>query len=228
MTNLRLHTVSPQLPRRSFLGWVLATGGALGVPLGSLAASPPRGWVSAAPGEQWLLRLTGKHRQVFDVPNVQGGKALMQARNFLDAYRNAYGLTDRELSVAIVVHGTALPLVFDDATWARFGFGERLGIRDAQIRAPARRNMFAHGRAGDPVPAEASVEVLQRRGVVFVLCNNTLKRVTADLAASRSRPAHAVREELLGGLLPGITIVPAAAVALNRAQEHGLSYVYSG
>lgn len=228
MKSVHPNSASPRLPRRSFLGWVLAAGGALGVPLGSLAALPLPKQYPAVPDEGWLRGLVGKHRQVFDAPSVQSGKVLMQVRNFLDAYRDAYGLTDGELSAAIVVHGTAMPLVFGDAIWARFDFGERFGIRDAQARTPARRNVFANVRAGDPVPAEASVEGLQRRGVVIVLCNNTLKRVTADLAASLSRPAHAVREELLAGLLPGVTVVPAAVVALNRAQEHGLSYVYSG
>ena len=46
--------------------------------------------------------------------------------------------------------------------------------------------------------------------------------------ASSSTPAEAVREEFLGGLLPGVTVVPAAVVALKRAQEHGLTYIYSG
>lgn len=37
-----------------------------------------------------------------------------------------------------------------------------------------------------------------------------------------------VRAQLLEGLLAGVTVVPGALVALNRAQEEGFAYVYAG
>lgn len=105
----------------------------------------------------------------------------------------AYGLTDGEPSAAVVVHGSALPLVFEDDTWTRFGFGERFGTRDAHAQAPARRNVFAHARAGDPVPAGAWAEVLQRRGVLLVPCDTTLarpRRVAPRRSRIRRRPCE--------------------------------------
>lgn len=126
-----------------------------------------------------------------------------------------------------MVHGSAFPLVFNDATWARFRLGEQFGLQDPGTKEAAVRNVFVRVRARDPRPSKASLDTLQRRGV-FVLCNNTLKRVTGDLARTAGRTPESVREELLAGLLPGVTVVPAAVVALNRAQEHGLTYVYSG
>lgn len=214
------------LRRRNFLGRVLAAGAALGLPSASSLAAQGGAFPAVDPDEGWLKRLNGKHRQLFDTPALQGGKALMQARNFLDAYGAAYGVPDRDLSVLIIAHGGAFPLAFNDATWERFELGERYGVRDAG--GNARRNVFAAGRAGDPVPPDASIETLQRRGVVFVLCNNTLKRATGEIAKSLSRTPEAVRSELLKGLLPGVTVVPAAVLAVNRAQEHGLTYMYGG
>ncbi|MFP5316444.1 MAG: hypothetical protein ACLGHS_13860 [Actinomycetes bacterium] len=216
------------LPRRGFLTSILAAGAALGFSGAVTAQSTQSRRGSSAPDESWLTNLTGAHRQVFDASSVQNGKVLSQVRNFLDAYGEAYGLADSEVSAAVVVHGSAFPLVFDDATWARFRLGERFGFQDPGTKEAAARNVFVQVRAGDPVPSEASLDALQRRGVVFVLCNNTLKRVTGDLARAAGRTPESVREELLAGLLPGVTVVPAAVVALNRAQEHGLTYVYSG
>lgn len=219
------------LPRRGFLVRATALGAALGLSGYATAGSTQsvaRRNPASAPDEGWLMRLNGAHRQVFDAPSLQNGKPLMQARNFLNAYREAYGLTDRDVSAAVVVHGMALPLVFDDATWEHFDLGAHFQITDPATKAPSKRNVFAHVRGGDPVPVDASIDALQERGVVFVLCNNTLKRVTGQIAQSRSLSAEPVREELLRGLLPGVTVVPAAVVALNRAQEHGLTYVYSG
>lgn len=220
--------IEHRLPRRGFLGRVLMAGAALGLPPTAVLAAQDRPRGASGPDEEWLRKLDGKHRQLFDTPALQGGKALSQAKNFLDAYNQAYGMPDRELSVLIVAHGGAFPLVFDDATWERFGLGERFKVQDAATGAPARRNVFSSVRAGDPVPAEASVVALQRRGVVFVLCNNTLKRTTGEIAKASNETPEAVRSELLKGLLPGVSVVPAAVLAINRAQEHGLTYVYGG
>ena len=37
-----------------------------------------------------------------------------------------------------------------------------------------------------------------------------------------------MRAELVHGLLPDVTVVPAMVVALGLAQERGCSYVYAG
>lgn len=214
-------------PRRGFLAGMVAAVLTSGVAGPGLAQAAARGR-APVPDEDWLKKLNGRHRQAFDVTSLGEGKVLSQVRNFLDGYRDAYGVSDSEVSAAVVIHGSALALVFDDATWARFRLGERFGVEDAGTKKASVRNLFAAPRPGDPIPAEASVPALQRRGVAFVLCNNTLKRVTGELARAVGRSPESVREELLGGLLPGVTLVPAAVVALNRAQEHGLTYVYAG
>lgn len=78
------------------------------------------------------------------------------------------------------------------------------------------------------VPADVSIEALQERGVIFLLCNNSLKRLTGTLSQAGFGMPESIRAELLEGLLPGVEVVPAMVVALNLAQEEGLSYVYSG
>lgn len=39
-------------------------------------------------------------------------------------------------------------------------------------------------------------------------------------------PAAAIRNELEANMLPGIIIVPAMVVAINRAQDRGFTYMY--
>src|SRR5690606_17835302 len=112
--------------------------------------------------------------------------------------------------------------------WEKFGLGERFDVRDPRTGAPAHRNVFARGEEIGVVPPDASVTALQERGVIFLLCNNSLKRLTTTLSQAGFGEQEAVRAELLEGLLPGVEVVPAMVVALNVAQEKGLSYVYSG
>lgn len=224
-------SVQHGVARRGFLARLgLGLAGLTGVvmtPAGLRAETLGAGSAQPDP-DAWLAALQGKHRQIFDAPTLGDGKALLQAKNFLDAYRDAYGAKDGEVSVAVGVHGGAFPLVFRDEVWQRFGFGERFSVSDPATRRPAVRNLFARARPGDPLPEAATVEALQQRGVVFLLCNNTLGRTTAALAGAGFGAAPAVRQELLAGLLPGVQVVPAMVVALSRAQEKGFSYVYAG
>jgi len=55
-----------------------------------------------------------------------------------------------------------------------------------------------------------------------------LRFVTRTLAKETGATYEATRAELVGGLLPGVTVVPAMVVALGLAQEHGCAYVYAG
>jgi intracellular sulfur oxidation DsrE/DsrF family protein len=207
---------SPSTPRRGFLARAgAAIVGVMAAP--TLGSAHPGG--GPAPDESWLQGLTGKHRQVFDV-TAPDSKGLGRVANFLDAYGEAYGLKDAEISAILVAHGGAVPVLLNDAFWARYELGKRNGQVDPSTQAPAARNMWARGSG-------ASVARLQERGVRFVVCMRSIRRLSGELA-SAAMPADRVRAELLESLLPGVTPVPAAIVATNRAQESGLTYAYVG
>lgn len=209
------------LPRRTFLvgGAALALTAATGSPA-NLAAQQPQ-------GERWLERLEGRtHRLAFDVATLTGGKPLLQARNYLDVFNSTYGAKDEHVGVLQVVHGNAFPLVFGDPAWAAFRLGEKFKVDDPATGKPATRNVFTGPAAARPLPREAALDALQQRGVVFILCNNSLERTASQIAAATGGEPNAVRIELLKHLLPGVEVVPAAVVALARAQARGFSYYY--
>jgi len=220
------------LPRRGFLSQLgAAAAGLLAVGVATDPASAqtiPTRATSLLPQDSWLDRLDGEHGQIFDAPVLGGGKTLQQVRNFLDAYRDAYGLESNRIDAVIGAHGSAVPLVFQDRIWEKFTFGERYDVRDPRTGTDALRNVFARREDGGAVQPDVSIEALQERGVIFLLCNNSLKRVTATLSQAGFGTQEAVRAELLEGLLAGVEVVPAMVVAMNLAQEKGLSYVYTG
>jgi hypothetical protein len=227
---------SPDAPRplrRSFLERVAALGAGLalaGLPTSARAQGGVRAHArgAGAPAEPsehdaWMDGLRGTHRHIVDAPALGDGRPLLQTRNFLDAYRDAYRAPEREVSVALGVHGSTTPIVFRDAIWERFRLGEHFRITDPATGAPATRNVYANVRPGDPVPADAAIDALQRRGVVVNLCNTTLGRVAGPLAAAGRGTPAAVRAALLDARLPGVVVVPAMIVALSRAKVRGFS-----
>src|SRR2546426_7352756 len=160
---------SPTTDRRGFVGAVASMGA--GLALGADA----RAQQSASASDAWLDQLKGKHRQLFDVPEPEGGTALRHLRNYLDAWRDAFGVGERDVSVVVTLYARTTPLGLQDAMWGKYQLGAALNIMDSTTNAPLVRNWFAHSKAGDPVAdgePETSMETLQHRGVVFALCNN--------------------------------------------------------
>lgn len=200
-------------PRRGFLESIAAaTLGVAALPDAAVAGMSE----AAQPDESWLKGLTGKHRQIFDVSAMRGGQPLGRAMNFLDAYAEAYHITDADVNVVFGVHGSALPLVLSDAFWAKYELGKHNSETDPTTRAPAVRNLWARGGA-------ASVARLQERGVRFIACHRSIRRLAGELAPGAG-DVERVRLEIIASLLPKVTAVPAMIVAVNRAQEEGLSY----
>jgi len=171
-----IDSISHAVHRRGFVG-AIATLGA-GMALGAGSGVHPL-LVDQQPSDAWLDRLKGKHRQLFDVPDPEGGTVLRHVRNYLDAWRDAYGVGEQDVNVVVTLYARTTPLGLQDAMWAKYKLGAALNITDPTTNAPLVRNWFAHSQAGDPVAdgePGTSMETLQRRGVIFALCNNALKR----------------------------------------------------
>jgi len=192
-----------------------------GAALAALAVWPRQSSASEiAPDEAWLQGLTGKHRQLFDVAVSKDGRSLGRLSNFLDAYGEAYGLKDADLNAIFGMHGSAVPMALNDAMWAKYELGIRYSEMDPRTGAPAVGNPWGKG-------GPTSVARLQERGVRFIVCMRSVRRLSGELAGAAGN-AESVRVELMGNLLPGVTPVPAMIVAVNRAHEAGLSYAYIG
>src|SRR5213594_4778036 len=132
--------------RREFVGTVAALGA--GAVLGTHRSLEP---LQVPAADAWLERLKGRHRQLFDVPEPEGGTALRHVRNYLDAWRDAYGVVERDVSVVVTLYARTTPFGLQDATWGKYQLGAALSITDPTPSAPLVRNWFAHPQAGDPV-----------------------------------------------------------------------------
>jgi len=219
--------------RRRFVGAVAALGaGTALTPDGSVrlffasarAASPGRS------SDEWLDQLKGKHRLLFDAPEPDGGTVLRHIRTYLDTWREAYDVPERDVSVIVTLYARTTPLGLQDAMWAKYQLGAALSLTDSTTSAPLVRNYFAHPQRGDPVAdgtPESSMESLQGRGVVFALCNNALKRWAGRLEKGGMGSAEEVHADLSAHALPGVVIVPDVLIAMTKAHERGFASVRS-
>jgi intracellular sulfur oxidation DsrE/DsrF family protein len=216
--------------RRGFLG-TLAAAAAAGLasltPL-ALEAQPRRASVpGASPDpafEAWLNRITGKHKMVFDAPEVNSGMPVVWPRVWLNGNNDNYGTTDAENSGVVILRHAAIPLAMVDALWAKYKLGEVFGLKDGEM--PATRNIFAKPL---PLPLPGTgVEQLLAKGVMFGVCNVALTIYSGAVAQKMGMDPAAVKAEWVAGLLPGCQVVPSGVLAVARTQEKGCGYCFAG
>lgn len=212
------------LPRRSFLGGAAAA--ALGLAaapgLGSVVHGAVR--VPSAHPDAWLDGLTGRHRMLYDFPDFNDGLPALHMLNYLNTYNSAYNVPDSDLNVVGTFYGSTTLLAANDAMWAKYRLGEMLGLQGPDgnpwTRNPWRTEVPALGMMFAP----ASIEALQRRGALFIVCNNALAFFFGSVAQARGADRAAVEADIRANLLPGVVVVPAMVIAIEKAQAHGVSY----
>jgi hypothetical protein len=224
--------------RRDFLGQLATAGVVLATsacassgPHPATAAVPVSGGRSGSGSDpekdnswdmSWLTRITGRHKQVYDISVLGEGQGLRTVRNYLNAHRDVFGLNPPQVT-AVAAMVSSGHINFNDAIWAKYGFGEESKTKDPHTNAWVTNNVFRHAEAGDPM-ADYTLEALQARGVIFWQCNNALKGITRRLAAKMQMAPEVIRAELIAGLLPGVYLVPAHTMAIGLAQERGCTY----
>ena len=68
------------------------------------------------------------------------------------------------------------------------------------------------------------IESLQKMGTKFLLCTNALGGWCLELEARGKGKAEDIQKDLGANMLPGVTIVPAMVIAIEKAQAAGIAY----
>jgi hypothetical protein len=222
---MSLLTTSTQ--RRTFLGRITA-GVAVFVAgrWSSAAAEIPHPTEVPGSGDDWVARITGKHRQVFDCTTANMGFGAAFGLNFVDSVKEAYKLTDKDVTAVIVYRHFAMPLVLNDSMWAKYKIGEFLNVNDPKTNAPATRNIFRDNVPGRP--GMVYEQVMADRGVIMTACNVALTVLSGMVAKKGGVSADDARKEWTANLLPGVHLAVSGVYAVNRTQEVKCTYCNGG
>jgi intracellular sulfur oxidation DsrE/DsrF family protein len=215
-------------PRRGFLGTIAAAAAAGLASLTPLRLeAKPRGASTGgadAAFETWLNRITGKHKMVFDAPEVNGGMPVIWPRVWLNGNNENYGTKDTDNTAVVILRHSSIPLGMRDEVWMKYKLGEAFSIKEGD--APATKNIFAKVM---PLPLPGTgVEALLASGVMFGVCNVALTVYSAMVAQKMGMDAAAVKADWVAALLPGMQVVPSGVLAVARAQEKDCSYCFAG
>jgi intracellular sulfur oxidation DsrE/DsrF family protein len=231
-------TSDQKIDRRSLLGRMIGAAAGLSI-VGTRAAA-----AAEPPADDWLQEVKGTHRCLFDFPQHKNGFPLLHILNYLNTYSAAYKTAAGQVGAVGTFYAVgsqaSIPLAFNDEIWAKYALGAYTGLKDADGK-PYTRNVFNHPTPKDlhllmravdtpmiPALADAmpaiGIESLQKMGTKFILCNNALGIWCLELEARGKGKAQDIDKELRANLLPGVTIVPAMVIAIDKAQEAGIKY----
>ena len=195
---------------------MMALGLAGSVP-GAVRAEPA---ASPDDGPDWPGQLKGRHRQVVDGYEINGGMPLVFVHTFLATNKSASGV--------LILRYKALPLALRDEMWAKYKIGESFKIIDPETNAPAVKNPFLQPKPGVLLSDDMAVDRLLAKGTIFGACNVALHALSKKLASNAGVSADDAAKEWTANVIPGITIIPSGVWGLNRAQTSGCTYCTGG
>ena len=203
---------------------------------------PAAGATAAA--DAWIREVKGTHRCLFDFPQHKNGAPLLHILNYLNTYNEAYKSTPGSVGAVGTFYSigtqSSIALGFNDAMWAKYALGDYLGLKDKSGKTYT-RNVFLKPTADDAhllmqafqtpnIPELAGalpglgIESLQKMGTKFLVCANALGGWCLELQARGKGKSDEIEKTLRANLVPGVTIVPAMVIAIEKAQAAGIRY----
>lgn len=224
---------SSSTSRRKFIGTIAAgaTAGLYGIqhPLMAGTEAPT---VDMEGAEEWMNKIKGKHKIVFDATRPHEVMPFAWPRVFL-LTNGATGTPENDCGVVVVLRHDAIPYALESRLWETYKLGEVFKANDPATNAPAVRNPFWKPKVGDfSMPGFGNVAIgineLQESGVMFCVCDAALTVYSAAVAGGMKKVPADIKKDWLSGLLPGIQVVPSGVWAVGRAQEKGCAYCFAG
>jgi hypothetical protein len=214
--------------RREFLGALAATTTGVLAAASATGATPLPGDSNVAEAENWMKKIKGKHRIIFDGSEPHDGFPVIWAWAFYNT-NNQTGTPDADLTALVVLRHGAIPLAMENRLWEKYKFGEAFKITDKNTGAPALRNVFYEPQGKDfPMAQIDGIKKMQARGAMFCVCDLALTVYSSFIAQAAGLNPEEVKKDWVSGLLPGIQVVPSGVWAVGRAQEKDCAYCYAG
>ncbi len=236
-------SMTQQTDRRSFFGKLFGAAAAASLPVAGVAAAEQAAATSSG-ADAWIAQVKGTHRTLFDFPQHKFFMPQMHILNYLHTYQEAYKSAPGSVGAVGTFYGignqSSIPLAFNDTVWSKYGLGEYLGLKDASgkfytynlFNKPTKDELRLIVQAlqtpnlapfADVMPL-MGIESLQKMGTKFLLCNNALEGWAIELDARGKGKMPEILAELKANTLPGVTLVPAMVIAIEKAQAAGIKY----
>lgn len=176
----------------------------------------------------WTKRVTGKHKAVFDVPEVESGYGVWRSSVWMEQYKQVMGATDKDLNTILILRHNAIAMAMKQSHWDEYGIGKAKNVIHPLTGQPTDRNPAILGESdGVPQPfASFALDKFMARGGIVLACNLAFELdCVPQVKAKHSLDDAAARKKALEGLIPGVILQPSGVFAAVRGQQTGAVYV---
>jgi hypothetical protein len=176
----------------------------------------------------WVNRLTGKHKAVFDVPEVESGYGVWRASIWARQYMDVLGAKPNEISTALIIRHNAIVLAMQQSFWDKYQIGETKKVVHPITTKVTDRNpvLLSSARGESPERYDAlALDKFIARGGVALACNLAFADCVETVQKGDDVSPEEARQRAIAYLVPGVILQPSGVFAAVRAQEAGCSYV---
>jgi hypothetical protein len=175
----------------------------------------------------WAKRVTGKHKAMFDVPEIEGGVGIFRAGIWGQQYTEVLKLSPGDLSTVIVIRHAAIPLAMNNDFWATYGLGKSLKIRDDKGKKWTTVNPMLSTPSTDPKSSTSNYLLDKQiaKGAIALGCNLAFRQMVSIVAKQDKLSPAAAREKAKTFLVPGLIMQPSGIFANVMAAEAGCAFV---
>ncbi len=178
-----------------------------------------------------LIAYRGSPKQLWDNKDI-GGPWLNLMRNNLNVHQNSFKHPD--FLIVSATHASAHLTMYDQSIWDKYQLTKLTNGAIANNRfiveqpAAAKDPKNLQDPEGAYSPRNNSIPALQRRGVVFFACHNSIWENTDALIRSGVNPDKLSHEqlaaELTNHIIPDAVLTPGAVATALELQQVGYQY----
>jgi hypothetical protein len=226
-----LRTRESDATRRAFLqqlGLTLTTTGlaVAGAPALLAAESFPHA-VADDYDMSWTKRVNGKHKAVFDSPDIGGGLGVIRGAVVKKQYMDTFKIPATDFTAVIVLRHDGIALAMNQQFWDAYGIAKANNVKHPWTGEPITKNPATLTPA-DGLPAMlagADLASQLKNGAIALACNLAFADMV-DLVVKADKLSEAdARKKALSMMMPGVIMQPSGVFATTVAQEQGCVYV---
>ena len=176
----------------------------------------------------WVNRVTGKHKAVFDVPEVDSGYGVWRASIYKTQYHTVMGVPLTELSSVVVLRHNGTALAMQQSFWDAYEVGKAKKVTHPVTEKPTDRNPALLSSERSEVPAamdQFALDKFMAAGGIVLVCNLAFGDCVQLIVKKDGVTADVARKKALALLVPGVILQPSGVFAAIRAQEAGCVYL---
>lgn len=172
----------------------------------------------------WTQKITGKHKAMFDVPEIEGGAGVFRASIWGRQFTDVLKLQPSDISTVIVIRHSAIPLAMNQEFWTTYEVGKQFKIKGDDGKTMKLNPILAKPDAtGSGSPFQLDKQIAG--GAIVLGCNLAFGGIVSMIVKQDKLKMPEARTKALSMLVPGVILQPSGIFANVMACEAGCAFV---